>query len=412
MPYVAHPREYYRFPWSLTDNGISWLEVTANCNLDCKGCYRDRHSTGHKSLREIADDLAVFARERKSDCMSIAGGDPLVHPDIVEIVRMVRNGGWKPILNTNGLALTPALLKALKTAGVFGFTFHIDTSQNRRDGPAAAREADHNDLRMRFAEMLAREGGIACSFNQTVTLETLEELPEVIRWAQKYPDLINTMVFILYREPGMLGAFDYYAGATRVDFGSIYEDGTGWGDCRTLRSQDVVDRLIEVDPTYRPSAYLNGTCDPESMKWLVGLRVATGERTFGWVTPTFMEWVQTLSHMFRGKWLSYAGPSTLSAGRIASFAFGAFDPGMRRIAWSWLKSAAASPSLLFRRAHLQAFMIIQPIDFLADGRMNMCDACPDMTVHDGRLYWSCRLEEVKKYGSFLTAVPKAPAARL
>jgi len=25
------PREYYRLPWSLTDNAISWLEVTDDC---------------------------------------------------------------------------------------------------------------------------------------------------------------------------------------------------------------------------------------------------------------------------------------------------------------------------------------------------------------------------------------------
>jgi len=54
------PQNYYRLPWSLTDNGISWLEVTTSCNLACTGCYRPR-TEGHKSLAEIADDLAIFA---------------------------------------------------------------------------------------------------------------------------------------------------------------------------------------------------------------------------------------------------------------------------------------------------------------------------------------------------------------
>jgi len=38
--------------------------------------------------------------------------------------------------------------------------------------------------------------------------------------------------------------------------------------------------------------------------------------------------------------------------------------------------------------------------------MSMCDSCPDITVHEGQLYWSCRLEEIKKFGTFVTAVPK------
>src|ERR1035437_10298618 len=61
---IIDPLKYYRFPWSLTDNGISWLEVTTSCNLECEGCYRPRVG-GHKSLEEIADDLRVFTRERK-----------------------------------------------------------------------------------------------------------------------------------------------------------------------------------------------------------------------------------------------------------------------------------------------------------------------------------------------------------
>ncbi|MBI3534738.1 MAG: radical SAM protein, partial [Deltaproteobacteria bacterium] len=132
MSFKLIPQKYYRLPWSLTDNGISWIEVTTSCNLACEGCYRPK-AGGHKSLEQIAEDLAVFKQERKSDCMSVAGGDPLVHPKIVEITKMIKDGDWKPIINTNGLALTPKLLKDLKTAGAFGFTFHIDTSQVRRD---------------------------------------------------------------------------------------------------------------------------------------------------------------------------------------------------------------------------------------------------------------------------------------
>ena len=45
--------------------------------------------------------------------------------------------GWKPIINTNGLALDEKLLWKLKNAGVYGFTFHIDTSQKRPKVTAA-----------------------------------------------------------------------------------------------------------------------------------------------------------------------------------------------------------------------------------------------------------------------------------
>ena len=48
---------------------------------------------------------------------------------------------------------------------------------------------------------------------------------------------------------------------------------------------------------------------------------------------------------------------------------------------------------------------------MKDGTPNMCDGCPDITVHEGEFVWSCRLDERKEYGCFLNAQPKcAPEA--
>jgi MoaA/NifB/PqqE/SkfB family radical SAM enzyme len=81
--------KYYRLPWNLPDNAISWLEVTKACNMYCEGCYSGNDPKGHKSLDKIKHDLEIFKKYRKTDGISLAGGDPLVHPDIVEIVRLI-----------------------------------------------------------------------------------------------------------------------------------------------------------------------------------------------------------------------------------------------------------------------------------------------------------------------------------
>lgn len=408
MSAALEPRNLYRLPWSLTDNGISWLEVTNKCNLACEGCYRDQRGGGHKSLGEIAADLDVFRRHRQSDCMSIAGGDPLVHPRIVEIVAMVKAGGWKPILNTNGLALTPELLRDLKRAGVFGFTFHVDASQVRPDSHATC-EREHNSLRQKLAEMVAAEGNIGCAFNQTVNAKTLAEVPDVVRWARKRPDLVHSVVFILYRQPFMMGAYDYFVGDRRIVPRESYEDCT-WGGSNRVTATDVVRTIREAEPEYWPCAYLNGTEDPNSFKWLLAMRAAAGERTFGFFSPRFMEAAQTTNHFLRRRWLAYCSPKELRCGLSAALLLAPFDHRMRGIAWRWFGSALRRPSLWLRPVHLQTFAIIQPIDVLPDGRMNMCDGCPDLTVYEGRLYWSCRLEEIKNWGQFMTAVPQRARA--
>jgi uncharacterized Fe-S cluster-containing radical SAM superfamily protein len=400
------PREYYRLPWTLTDNAISWLEVTDDCNLECEGCYRP-HIKNHKSLDQIAEELAVFKQRRKSDCMSLAGGDPLVHPQIVEIVKMVKDAGWKPIINTNGLALGKKLLKKLKDAGAYGFTFHIDTTQIRSDSKATT-EKEHNALRLKFAQMLAEEGGLSCSFNQTVSVDTLDQVNDAMAWAQQYPDIVHTMVFILFRTPELFtqadleGEFVVHANGRPVDISNTYEK-PEWGGDSMLKAKHVVAKIQEFDPDYQPCAYLSGDQDPNATKWLLASRLASKKRGFGYVGPRFMEAIQAGHHFFKGTWLSYSPPKSNRMGRMTMSFFSLMDRRVRAIAKRYLVNLLKNPSSLFDRVHLQSFMIIQPVDVLPDGRMSMCDGCPDMTVHEGELYWSCRLEEIKEYGCFLQA---------
>ncbi len=406
MPASIDHKKLYRLPWNFADNGISWLEPTSVCNLRCEGCYRDTYHGKHKTLEEVQDELKVFKSLRKSDCMSITGGDPLCHPQIVEIVRISKEMGWKPIVNTNGLALTDEFLDKLKEAGVFGFTFHIDTSQ-RRPKIKASSETELNDLRLHYAQMLAKAGGIACSFNSTVSEKTLQNTPELVRWAQQYPDIVHTMVFILYRSPDLAGTdFDAYADGEKVELGKTYEE-TEWGGEKLVFSPDVVEKIKEADPQYEPSAYLNGTADPSSLKWLLATRIIFNGKVIGYASPRFQEFTQNIYHLLKGRYLSYTTPKIVRTAKLASFLSGIVDKKMRKIFLRILGEILKNPLSLFKPAFFQSFMIIQPVHIEADGRQDMCDACPDITVHEGRLVWSCRLEELIHYGCFFTFAPKS-----
>ena len=136
----------YRMPWTLPDNGISWLEPTSKCNLSCYGCYRVNKMDSHKPLEQVKHEIDVIQMFRKTDCISIAGGDPLLYPQITELVAEIKSRGIKPIINTNGIALTKELLAELKRAGVFGFTFHVDSRQ-KRNGWEGKNELELNELR-------------------------------------------------------------------------------------------------------------------------------------------------------------------------------------------------------------------------------------------------------------------------
>ncbi len=60
------------------------------------------------------------------------------------------------------------------------------------------------------------------------------------------------------------------------------------------------------------------------------------------------------------------------------------------------------PRLLLNSLYLLRIIIVQGHDISGFGDMDMCDGCPDMTYFQGRLVNSCRLDEFRKYGRFIT----------
>jgi len=405
------PNQFYRLPWSLTDNAISWLEPTAACNMTCEGCYRPNGPTAHKSLERVKEELDLLRKLRRSDGVSVAGGDPLVHPKIVEIVRLISETGQKPILNTNGSALDGNLLRELKAAGVAGFTFHIDSKQRRPEW-RGKNEIELNELRLHYARMLAEVGNISCSFNATVFPDTIDYVPDIVGWGQEHIDIVQTLAFITYRSMRMDAGFDYYIRGCKVDISSIVysSDGDRRGDWnRDILSNDVVEVIRRRYPEFEPCAYLGGTVRADSFKWLLTIRMGTKDRIYGHVGARFAELIQVLHHVLYGSYLAYARPKTHRRGWLFLL-FAPFDRGLRRILRHWLQSSFKNPPSLFRRIHLQSVMIIQPADIQDDGRLNMCDGCPDITVWEDKLIWSCRMDELSHFGCYLRAFPVDKAA--
>lgn len=390
--------DYYRLPWNLTDNSISWLEPTAKCNLYCEGCYRSNEKDGHKSMAEINADLDVFQKLRNSDGVSIAGGDPLTHPDVIEIVREVKRREMKPIINTNGLALTKELLVELKKAGVFGFTFHIDSKQGRPHWKNK-NELELNELRLQYAQMLADVGGISCAFNSTVYEDTMQYIPGMVKWAQEHIDIVHVMVFILYRAVNNK-EYDYYLGPKKIDMGELVynEDPETRAD---IKADEIVDLIRTENPGFDPCAYLNGSQQPDSFKWLLTGRLGTKKKIYGYMGKKGMEAIQMFNHLLYGRYLAYAKPKDTKKGKLMLL-LGVFDKRLRKTFFKFYKN----PLNIFKRLRYQSVMIIQPVDFLQDGRQNMCDGCPDITVWKGQLVWSCRMEEQLNFGHNINAYPK------
>jgi len=394
-------RAMYRFPWSLNDNPIGWLEVTDKCNIYCRGCYR-LTQTGHKTLDQIKEEIRYLQEWRNCDNISIAGGEPLIHPDILEIIAYIKERGIKPLILTNGVKLwdNMPLLRELKKAGTLGFTFHIDSEQNRPHWKGKT-EQDLFDLRLEYAKMVAEVGGMYSSFGCTIYPGNLKMVPEIVRWANQHIDIVNGLVFICFRAAPQDGKFDYTAGGKKLENVGISYTSDDSSEIY-VTSADVYEKIKEGNPYYEPSGYLGGTQTHDAVKWMDAVQFGTKGQMYGSLGPRGMELVQTAYHFFFKHYLAYTKMSVLPK---AAFLLSPLDKGIGQAHRRYWADIVRKPWRAFQRVRTQSIAIIQAPDMLPDGRQDMCDSCPDMTFWDGKLVHSCRLDEWRLYGSYMVAQP-------
>jgi hypothetical protein len=116
-----------------------------------------------------------------------------------------------------------------------------------------------------------------------------------------------------------------------------------------------------------------------------------------------MELAQAGHHVLKGTYLAYL--STAKVGRQVFWLF-PWDAAVRGATSNWFKDVIRHPTRLFESLYVQSIAIIQAPDLLPDGRADMCDSCPDMTVYEGKLINSCRMDEYRLFGGFLSVVTR------
>jgi uncharacterized radical SAM superfamily Fe-S cluster-containing enzyme len=90
---------------------VGLIEVNSACNLDCPVCFAD---SGHQpdgfslSHEQVAAGLKAFVDSEggEAEMLMLSGGEPTIHPHILDFVDMATEAGVKHVIvNTNGIKL-------------------------------------------------------------------------------------------------------------------------------------------------------------------------------------------------------------------------------------------------------------------------------------------------------------------
>ena len=97
-----------------------YIEPTTKCNLNCKMCFRNTwfdESIGELSLAEVKHVLATMPSSVETVFFG-GQGEPLFHPDIVEMVALSAATGAQVQLLTNGTLLDEQMIRSIIDAGL------------------------------------------------------------------------------------------------------------------------------------------------------------------------------------------------------------------------------------------------------------------------------------------------------
>ena len=161
---------------------IAW-EITRSCNLRCKHC---RAAAEHgpyegeltlEEIKRVVDNIAAHFKP----IMILTGGEPLLRPDLFDIIRYTKAAGLQPVMATCGTLLTADVARQLREAGIERISVSID-------GPDAASHDDFRGVLGAFEASMAgldaaRAGGLAFQINTTVTRRNMDSLEQIFRLA-------------------------------------------------------------------------------------------------------------------------------------------------------------------------------------------------------------------------------------
>ena len=141
---------------------LALIDVNEACNLTCPVCFADSSTakTAHRPLAEIERMMdALVASEGEPDLLQLSGGEPTIHPQILEIIAAAKRRPIRHImLNTNGIRIAqePEFVKQL-AAFKPGFEVYLQFDSLRASAHKTLRGADLTRIRRQALEALEKE---------------------------------------------------------------------------------------------------------------------------------------------------------------------------------------------------------------------------------------------------------------
>ena len=212
---------------------VACTVFTAGCNFRCPFCHNASLVTHIQDGREITqEEVFAFLKKRRGilDGVCVTGGEPLLHKDIEELLREIKELGFSVKLDTNGSF--PDRLKGLVEEGLVDYiAMDIKNTKENYGRTIGIEDYDVSDVARSVHYLL--EGNVPYELRTTVVREFHQraDLEAIGRWIE--------------------GAEHYYL-QQFVDSGDLIQPGLRGYD------RDIIEQALGTVKKYVKAAELRG----------------------------------------------------------------------------------------------------------------------------------------------------------
>ncbi|GAA2284516.1 hopanoid biosynthesis associated radical SAM protein HpnH [Streptomyces ruber] len=177
------------------------LEPLFACNLKCEGCGKIQHPAGVLKQRMPVAQAVGAVLESGAPMVSIAGGEPLMHPQIDEIARQLVARKKYVFLCTNALLLRKKM-DLFRPSPYFAFAVHIDGLRERHD-ESVAKEGVFDEAVEAIKEAKARGFRVTTNstFFNTDTPQTVVEVLDYLNDDLRVDEMMISPAYAYEKAP-------------------------------------------------------------------------------------------------------------------------------------------------------------------------------------------------------------------
>lgn len=177
-----------------------WLlaELTYRCPLQCPYCSNPLDYAKHKAEITTADWLRILSQARKMGAVQLgfSGGEPLLRPDLPELVEHAHKLGYYSNLITSGYGLSEAKIIQLKAAGLDHIQLSIQASSKELNDYIAGTESYAN--KQQVARLIKKHDYpmVLCVVIHRANIHQMEQILQMAHaLGADYVELANTQYY-------------------------------------------------------------------------------------------------------------------------------------------------------------------------------------------------------------------------